>query len=76
MPERTIPISAYFDQVLLDKLGAVAKSLDRSLSYVIVQACREMIGKPENVVRWRQVDIGDAIAAAVKRGPSKVAKHK
>jgi predicted transcriptional regulator len=69
MAEKSIPVTAYFDPVLVGKLEAVAKADDRSLSYMIVQAVREMIGKQEHVVKWRQTDITDAIAQAVKRGP-------
>jgi hypothetical protein len=46
----------------------------RSLSQVVTLAVEQFIGKPEQVVKWRQVDITDAIVAAVKRGPA--AKHK
>jgi hypothetical protein len=72
--DKAIQVSAYIPQTLLEKLEAVAKVDRRSLSQVVTLAVEQFIGKPEQVVKWRQVDITDAIVAAVKRGPA--AKHK
>ena len=86
-------LSTYVDETLLGKLERVAKADDRTMSWLIAQACREFVAKPENVQKWdsknnilpitasskpdaRQVDLEDAIAAAVKKGPVKAAKHK
>jgi hypothetical protein len=75
MSEKTIPVSAYFDQLLLTKLEAIAKADDRSLSYVIVQACREMIGRPEQVTKWRQVDIEEQLGRPVSPKGAAVLKR-
>jgi metal-responsive CopG/Arc/MetJ family transcriptional regulator len=72
--DKAIQVSAYIPQTLLEKLEAVAKVDRRSLSQVVALAVEQFIGKPEQVVKWRQVDIADAIAATVK--PSRPAKHK
>lgn len=85
MEDKTIQVTAYLLETLHAKLAAVAKSEQRSVSNMIVIAVSEFIGRPENVAKWstnprdvasRQMDITDAIAAAVKRGPVKSSKHK
>jgi len=77
MQDKTVQISAYVLVQMYDKLKAVAVADDRSINYVVVQAVREFIAKPENVRKWSanvgpnvgQVDLVDAIANAVKAGP-------
>jgi hypothetical protein len=84
MADKTVQVSAYLLADLFQKLKAVALADDRAINWLVVQAVREFIAKPDNVVKWSrnrgpgvgQVHIEDAIAAAVKRGPLKVAKHK
>jgi hypothetical protein len=67
-------VSAYLDEWTLAQVQAYVKAEDRSVSWVVSFALKQFFvarGKPAS----RQLDITDAIAAAVKRGP-KVAKHK
>jgi predicted transcriptional regulator len=70
-------VSAYLDEWTLAQVQAYAKDEDRSVSWVVSFALKQFFvarqaGKPAT----RQVDLEDAIAAAVKRGPLKSAKHK
>ena len=50
-------VTAYFDAKLMAKLKSLMKADDRSLAYLIEKSVLEMIAKPENVAKWRQVDI-------------------
>ena len=76
MPEtKSLPITAYLDELLVGKLTSISKADDRSMSWLIGQAAREFIAKPENVAKWMehknaQVDITEQIARKIK-GPRK-----
>jgi hypothetical protein len=84
MDDKTIPVSAYFDERLLEKLKAVAAADDRSVSYTILQAVRELIAKPENVAKWStntgsrvgQINIDPKIAISKKASFAKTSKSK
>jgi hypothetical protein len=90
MGEKTVSVSAYPTESLYSKMQKVADGQHRSVSNLFIVALTEFLGKPENVAFWsenfgdrpgqvkrpRQVDITEAIAAAVKRGPVKSARHK
>jgi len=85
MEDKTVQVTAYLLETLHGKLAAVAKAEQRSVSNMLSIAVSELIAKPENVKKWStnrggvnsgQVDLEDAIAAAVKRGPVKASKHK
>jgi predicted transcriptional regulator len=81
-------ISAYLDAWSLAKVKEMAEKEDRSVSWVVGFAVKQFFSGPEavHVAResqaiadarhGRQVHLEDAIAAAVKRGPVKAAKHK
>jgi predicted transcriptional regulator len=82
--DKTVQVSVYIPADLFQKLKTVADADDRAVNYMVLQAVSDLIAKPVNVVKWSrnrgpgvgQVHIEDAISAAVKRGPLKVAKHK
>lgn len=91
MDDKTIQVTAYLLESLHAKLAAMAKAEHRSLSNMVVIAIDEFVrraqpgGLPASefqsnirtaIPASRQMDITDAIAAAVKRGPVKSAKHK
>lgn len=70
-------VSAYLDEWTLKQIKAYADAEDRSVSWVVGFAVKQFFvsrqGKPD---LSRQVHLEDAIAAVVKRGPVKPAKHK
>lgn len=76
-------ISTYIDDSVAAKLEEIAKAEERSVSWLVGFAVKQMIaarqpngGFPKVASDSRQVDLEDAIAAAVKKGPVKSAKHK
>jgi hypothetical protein len=77
MDEKTIQVTAILEERVVGKLKSVGVADDRSLSWLIAQACREFIAKPENVAKWKQhanaqVDLVSQIA----RSSKDAAKHK
>lgn len=52
--DKSIQITATLDDLLVGKLKSVATADSRSMSWLIAQACREFIAKPENVTKWMQ----------------------
>lgn len=82
MDDKTIQVTAYLLESLHAKLKQLADSEHRSVSNMIVIAVDQFVrGRlppaafPPGHTR-RQVDITEAIAEAVKRGPVKSPKHK
>jgi predicted transcriptional regulator len=72
-------VSVYLDEWTLKQAQAYAKSEDRSVSWVVGFALKQFFVARQaqaQVKPDRQLDITDAIAAAVKRGPVKPARHK
>jgi predicted transcriptional regulator len=75
-------VSAYLDANVLSMLEKIAADEDRSVSWLVGFAVKQLIS--QRVARsgitapgaGRQVDLEDAIVAAVKRGPVKASKHK
>lgn len=82
--DKSIAVTVYLPELLHAKISSVSKADRRSMSNAIVLAVEQFIAQPANVPKWStnrgagpgQVHIEDAIAAAVKRGPAKSAKHK
>jgi predicted transcriptional regulator len=77
-------VSAYLDANVLSMLEKIAIEEDRSVSWLVGFAVKQLIAdrvekqQPfrDGAAKHRQVDLEDAIVAAVKRGPLKSAKHK
>jgi len=79
--EQTGTVSAHLDASTLAMLKKICADEDRSVSWMVGYAVKQLIAdrvkrQDARVGASRQVDIADAIAAAVKRGPVKTAKHK
>jgi predicted transcriptional regulator len=80
MAEKSVPVSAYLEPQLFDTFKRLADEQERSVSWLVGFAIKQYIASRaaphvERVLP-RQVHLEDAIVAAVKRGPLKVAKHK
>jgi predicted transcriptional regulator len=74
-------VSAHLDGNVLEMVKKIAAEEDRSISWVVGFAVKQLIHervKKQDAAAGtqRQVQLEDAIVAAVKRGPSKPAKHK
>jgi hypothetical protein len=70
-------VTAYLDDWTLAQIKSYAKSQDRSVSWVLGFAAKQFfVGRQGKPGVSGQVDIEDAIVAAVKRGPVKPSKHK
>jgi predicted transcriptional regulator len=77
-------VSAYLDANVLSMLEKIAADEDRSVSWLVGFAVKQLIAdrvekqQPfrDGAAKHRQVDLEDAIVAAVKRGPIKASKHK
>jgi hypothetical protein len=78
-------VSAYLDGNTLAMLKKIAEDEDRSVSWLVGFAVKQLIAaraekaepfRDGAAKHFRQVHLEDAIAAAVKRGPLKSAKHK
>jgi predicted transcriptional regulator len=74
-------VSAHLDGNVLEMVKKIAAEEDRSISWVVGFAVKQLIHervKKQDAAAGaqRQVQLEDAIVAAVKRGPSKSAKHK
>jgi hypothetical protein len=74
MPSSKPLIALRLDQPLYDRVVAIAHQQGRTPSNFIAQQLRVSLSMTPAVSK--QTDIADAIAAAVKRGPIKSAKHK
>ena len=85
MEDKTVQISAYIHADLYDSLKALADADDRSINYMVVMAVREFVknrsfnarlaGKPSLLpASSGQMDLEDAIVAAVKAGPMTTAQ--
>jgi hypothetical protein len=74
MPSSKPLIALRLDQPLYDRVVAVARNQGRTPSNFIAQQLRVSLSMTPAVSK--QMDITDAIAAAVKRGPSKPSRHK
>lgn len=74
MPSSKPLIALRLDQPLYDRVVAVARNQGRTPSNFIAQQLRVSLSMTPAVTK--QLDITDAIAAAVKRGPSKPSRHK
>jgi predicted transcriptional regulator len=77
-------VSAHLDGNVLAMLKKIAADEDRSVSWLVGFAVKQLIAdrvekqQPfrDGAAKHRQVDLETAIADAVKRGPSRPAKHK
>ena len=74
-------VSAYLDANLLSMLKKIAAEEDRSVSWLVGYAVKQLIAdrvksQDAKAGAGRQVQLEDAIVAAVKRGPVKTSKHK
>jgi hypothetical protein len=67
MIDEKTKVTAYLDANTIAKLKGMMKADDRSMAYLLEKAVLELIGKPENVAKWRQVDIEEAIGAPPKK---------
>jgi hypothetical protein len=64
MDEKT-KVTAYLDANTIAKLKGMMKADDRSMAYLLEKAVLDLIGKPENMAKWRQVDIEDQLGRPV-----------
>lgn len=77
-------VSAYLDEWTMSQVQAYATKNDRSISWVVGFAMKQFFvaagdaREPfrDGAAKHGQMDIETAIAAAVKCGPVKAAKHK
>ena len=88
MPSKNPVIAVRLDPAMHRQVVALAAAQHRSVSNFVEHALRRLIGPDNEAVLkeiertdpanrgGRQVDIAEAIAAAVKRGPTKASKHK
>jgi hypothetical protein len=87
MVEKAVPVSAYLEPQLFEVFKGIADKEDRSVSWLVGFAIKQFVngrsfnarlkGEPSLLPKSPgQVDLEDAIVAAVKRGPVKTAKHK
>jgi hypothetical protein len=71
MPSSKPLIALRLPQPMYDQVRALAEKDGRTVTNFIEQQLKRTLPAPS-----RQMDITDAIAAAVKRGPVKTSKHK
>jgi hypothetical protein len=70
-------VSVYLEAGLYDVVAAAAKADGRTVSQFIARRlASEFVVRPRTAVASRQVDLEDAIVAAVKRGPVPAARRK
>ncbi len=76
-------VTAYLRPAVLDALKRLALKQQRSVSWLVSHAVVQLVSelgeyslKQQREDGPRQVDLEDAIVAAVKRGPVKSARHK
>ena len=75
-------VSAYLAADVLAAMKRLAVKQDRSLSWLVAYACMQLaadqgeLSSSAQQRQVRQVDLEDAIAAAVERGPIKQAQHR
>jgi hypothetical protein len=74
MPSSKPLIALRLDQPLYDRVVAVAHQQGRTPSNFIAHQLRVSLSMTPSVSK--QFDLADAIAATVKRGPSKPSRHK
>jgi predicted DNA-binding protein len=74
MPSSKPLIALRLEQPLYDRLVAVSHQQGRTPSNFIAQQLRVSLSMTPSITN--QLDLADAIAATVKRGPSKTARHK
>lgn len=74
MPSSKPLIALRLEQPLYERVVAVAQQQGRTPSNFIAQQLRVSLSMTPAVTK--QLDLADAIAAAVKRGPSKASRHK
>lgn len=82
---KSVQVNVYLDEVTMRDVREIAKAQDRSVSwligfavksYVVAQGGHVTLLEPVKKAP-KQLDISDAIAASVKRGPAKkAARHK
>jgi predicted transcriptional regulator len=82
MEDKTVQVTTYVLDSLYARLKALADADKRSISFMVALAVSDLVAKAESVgfeaskKAGSQVDLIEAIATAVKRGPVKAAKHK
>jgi hypothetical protein len=70
-------VSVYLDPGLFDVVLAAAEADGRTVSQFIARRlASEFTVRPRTAVASRQVDLEEAIVAAVKRGPVAARRHK
>lgn len=74
MPSSKPLIALRLEQPLYERVVAVSRQQGRTPSNFIAQQLRVSLSMTPAVTK--QLDLDDAIASAVKRGPTKASRHK